>query len=615
VEYARVFWDKACSDNYVCLDKTAVARCTGKPGVPFVPVASGTRFDVKAGSPPTEEVLSPFGKLGLGAGCLDDATHFVSCCIGTPPKPAFPLSTAIGGGFKVPTAATYPKAPYGVTDATALAALLERDPDVRTLVKKSSDRHLPPLVRNGDVIVYWRGGRYTHAAIFAKVPNIATHSVSRSPEGHLVSAAWDFVLDLDPSFAWSIYHLPVPLKKFAVSIGPFPAKLDVEFDTAGSAVLQLAVGVKGTNTLATAKAAGARSADTLAGSLIDLTGAPAKPAHASFFDGETFYVGSLGKLFAMFAAYELRNRVRRIVEKAIDGGLDSTKSNWERPVIAAIGQAWKTPVAKGFAGLDTSFPGQFPELATIFEYGNFAPGAHVRFRQGGATPDEVNAIGEFKRPTPNMAFDEWIDLMIRFSNNFAAGRVITALRYPYINGVLREAGFQSPTRPKTGPLFISGSYDNHDWTSTDLGQLGARGTKHYKSTTNFVGNALEVARLLTTVATRKAFGGDAQGQAECDDMMTHLKHGPGIVGNVSFIRNALEISHHGMPALSGKIGISDPPLTGPSKPQGLHDCAIVERTAPDGTKLRYVMVVLGGYNGEANRFGALIRALDDCIGP
>jgi hypothetical protein len=623
VEYARQFWNHVCSDGFICLDTSAVARCTGKPtGDPFVAAVKGTRFEVKAGSPPTESVVAPFGDVQLGAGCLDDATHFVSCCIGTPPRPSGAAGLAVtgtttfavasGGGLKLPSSPKFPKAPYGVTDATQLAGVLEAAPGVRPLAKKSSDRHLPAAVRNGDVIVYSRNGRYTHAAIFANLPHIATHSVSRSPESTVVSSDWDYVADLDPAFRWSIYHFLTPPKQFAVDIGPFPAKVALEFDAGASLTLQNAVTIAAQAATVVAKAGGAKSADTLAAAVVNLTGAPAKPARAGFFGDETFFVGSVAKVYPLYASIELRSRVRHIVDKAIGDGMDTSKPHWERPIIQGVEDAWKVPVAKGFGGL-TKFPEQFPKLTTILDFGDFAPGEHVRFRSGPATADEVDDVGEFGRPTARMAFEQWLDLMVRWSNDNAADLVIRALGYPYINGVLREVGVQSPTTFRTGPCFISGSYGGHDWVpGTDLGQLGLRGTKHYKSTTNFVGNSTQVAQLLTVVATHRAFGSDPAGQKDCDEMLQRMMKGPGINGTTSFIRDALEDIHPGMPPISSKIGIGDPPA-GLPKPKGIHDCAVVERTADHGRKLRYVLVVLGGYDIEPDPYFTLVQALDATI--
>jgi hypothetical protein len=615
VEYARLFWDKACSDGFTCLKKADVSRCTGKPkGDPYVAVASGTKFQITEGPPPTEEVVTPLGNLRTD--CLDDATHFVSCCIGTPPGHG---PAARGGGLRLPSSPRFPKAPYGATDALTLVSLLEKGPGVRALVKKSSKRELPAGVRKGDVIVYSRDGRYTHAAIFVTGADIATHSVSRSPESPVLSSAWDYLAD-DTAFRWSIYQLPVPVGKFAVAVGPFPAKLVLDFDAKASATLQKQVKTTGDNTAAAAKAIPAMCADTLAASLIDLTAGPVEPPHGGFFDDQTYYIGSMAKLFAMYAAFELRSRVRRIAEDAIAAGLDSTKSGWEKPVISAIEDAWKAPVAAAFRGFDTSFPAQFPKLSAIFDFSSSTPADRVPFRKGTATPDQVDDIGSNgKRPTAQMAFREWLDLAISWSNNYAADLVITKLGYPYINGVLSKAGFQSDSSPITGPLFISGSYRGNDWKpGKELGQLTPRGEKHYQKTTNFVGSALEVARMLAALALHRAFGGDVAGKfgdvagkRDCIEMLKMMRHGPGVTGDTSFIQEALHLPD----AISGKIGIGDPPPRRSDNHQGIHDCAVVERAASHGKKVRYVLVVLGSYNQGLNPdpFDDLIRDLDALI--
>ena len=456
---------------------------------------------------------------------------------------------------------------------------------------------------------------------------ISPHSVSRFPGNFLIPSAWDFVADLDPAFRWSTYHLPTTLTKFAVAVGPFPDKLALEFDPAMSTTLQSRVRLTGQLTQAIGKTVPAKCADTLAAGMVDLTCNPAKPAYGGFQDDQTFYVGSLAKLYPLFAAFELRSRVRRIVDKALAAGVDPTKPGWERPVTQAIEEAWKAGVsAKRFGHLDTSFPRRFPKLSTIFDFRDDGSGVRVRFKKGGATRDEVDDVDDIQErhsvrcPTERMAFQEWLDLMIRWSNNCAADRVITALGYPYINAVLREAGFQSEADLRKGPLFISGSYMGNDWERLkDLGQLGPLGTKHYKGTTNFVGNPLQVARLLTFVATHRAFGGCLAGQQDCDEMMGMMLQGTGIKGVGSFIGEDLEALYPGTPPVSSKIGIGDPPGTVPDKPMGAHDAAIVQRITDHGKTIRYALVILGGYSSdvppnapdpEAIPLFNLIRGLD-----
>jgi hypothetical protein len=605
VEYARVFWDKACSDGFICLDKTTATRCTGKPKAdPFVAVALGTKFEVKAGSHATEEVATRLGK--LGSDCLDDSTHFVSCCIGRPPMPKSG-PTSRSGGLILKSSRTFPKAPYGITDPATLVDALEKlGPP---LVKKSSERKLPASVGKGDVIVYFRDGRPKLAAIFVTGTNIATHSVSRSPEGSVVSSAWDYLAD-DAAFTWSIYQLPVPVEKFAAKFGPFSDKPVLDFDA--SDTLDKQVKTTGENTASALRAMvpPAWSADTLAASVINLTGVPVKPLRGGYLENETYYVGSLAKLFALYAAIELRNRVRRIVDAAVTARLETKPgSGWERPIIDAIKKEWAAPVA---AACPSGFPAQFPNLSAIFDFDRSDPTDRAPFRVG-ATPGERDLVGEFKRPTPKMTFDDWLDLAIRYSNNFAADRVITALGFAYINGALQQAGFQSSANPTTGPLFISGGYV-HDWKpGVDAGRLTIRGKKHYKETTNFVGSPFEVARMLAAVRLHRAFGGDPPGKDDCDEMLTRMRHGPGISGNPSFIQKALGLPN----AISDKIGIGEPPPPPHSDKEhkGAHDGAVVERTAGHGKKVEYVLVVVGGYQGEPVPFLKFIKDLDALITP
>jgi hypothetical protein len=218
-----------------------------------------------------------------------------------------------------------------------------------------------------------------------------------------------------------------------------------------------------------------------------------------------------------------------------------------------------------------------------------------------------------------MKFHEWLDLSIRYSNNFAADKVITALGFPYINGVLRQAGFQSPRDPATGrradprngPLFIAGSYDNHDWKpGPDLGNLTKRGEKHYKGNTNFMGSAYDVARLLASVAMNTAFKGDNQKQA-CQEFLDLMRKGPDIDGNESFIAKGLQAKYEPRLTLSSKIGICDP---APGKPQGSCDCALVKRTFSVG-ETSYVLAVLGGYKSKPEPlvFNNLTEDLDLCV--
>jgi hypothetical protein len=401
-----------------------------------------------------------------------------------------------------------------------------------------------------------------------------------------------------------------PITVLAATFGPFPGKYALTFDAAKSASLSTCVNdtLLGTaahpgGVIGQARAAGAKSADTFATALVDLTGGPAAPAYAGFFDEETFYVGSMAKVAPMYAAHELRLRIQRLVNAVKAAGL-ATTPQWRQDVLSAIRAVWSRQICTGFPGLDTRFPQRFPKLDQIF---TITPAGNVTFTTGGATQAQITSVGEFGTPAgPTMKFFEWMTLMILWSSNTAASMVIDAIGFPYINGVLREAGFFHPAT-KRG-IWISGNFRNDEWKKgVDYLALSPRGKKHYKATTNFVGDPLEFARLLALAALHRLFDGDV---TTCDDMILMMRKGV-VPGMPSFIANSLA----NVDSVSSKIGVGNA-SPGPPGLAGAHDCAIINRHQ-GGKVIRYVAVVAGGYSADAGAeplaFGNVVQTLDGCI--
>jgi hypothetical protein len=303
----------------------------------------------------------------------------------------------------------------------------------------------------------------------------------------------------------------------------------------------------------------------------------------------------MGKIGPMYAAHELRFRVQRLVTQVRNHSLDATPQ-WRQNLSQAIRDVWGPQVCRVFPDFPKLNVGQFPNLKVIFDID--ADGA-VSFLKGTEPdPDKaVHDVGELNPPTDKQAFDDWMRNMVLWSNNSAAGRVISALGYPYLNRLLRVAGFFNPDVKPGAGLWVSGNYatKTKDWEpGTDLLTLTARGQQHYKATTNFAATGQDVARLLAMAALRKLFDEDAQ---TCDDMVNLMSKpvpgGPAVPGGPgvkSFIRIALALGAPG--TIGSKIGIGVPD---PRGTVGVHDCAIVSRTAAGGTALRYVAVILGGY--------------------
>jgi hypothetical protein len=376
-------------------------------------------------------------------------------------------------------------------------------------------------------------------------------------------------------------------------VKPFPAPYPLAFDAARSNSLKKAVKVG--PYLTGLQTAHVKSGDTLGGAVIDLTGGPGvAPAYAGAFDEDTFYVGSMGKAAAMYAALELRTRLRKAFVRA-KPHLNTAVAGWHVSFLSVVRRTWSGQIARGFPGFDTTMPARMPKFTDMFDFPAGA-GAGVNFTKGTATIAQIAAL-DTGRPTADMKFADMIESMILMSNPFAAGNVITSVGYPYLNGALREAGFFDPAT-KTG-IWVSASYDSRDWKpKVDPFELSPRGALHYKSRTNIAGNARQFARMLALAARHQLFDADA---AACDDMMEFMRK-DGIPGaDNCFVRLAVEATPMpvGVPSLkvdkfANKIGIGDP---APGQElQGIHDCAIIQRTSSDGTTLRYVAVFTGGYS-------------------
>ena len=219
----------------------------------------------------------------------------------------------------------------------------------------------------------------------------------------------------------------------------------------------------------------------------------------------------------------------------------------------------------------------------------------------------------------------WMKSMIRWSHNKAAGdSAARAIGYPYINGALLAAGFFGGTPPQG--LWLSGDYQGNDWIRNRPGEpqnragqpLTERWAKAQSTEgesrirSNMTATAAQVCRLLTLVAQgtlvdsnssgemmrlmdRRCLG--AVGEALCGPLSDRPQCGEKDFqrGHGSYVAEALA---HGrtLDGLFSKIGYGDNFRS--------HDCAIVERTLPSGSKIRYVVVGLGSKSRTERNYGA-----------
>jgi hypothetical protein len=357
-----------------------------------------------------------------------------------------------------------------------------------------------------------------------------------------------------------------------------------------------------------AKVAADRDLKPLCAAVADLTGAP---SYAGFNDDDLLYVASVQKLSAMYAAFELRSRVRQQVGAAMAGGLSTATAGWEKSVIRDLTAAWQPKLNKAFS---SSFPQGFPALDQIF---TFSPSGEVAFKSNGESDADLDQrertapAGPAHGSIAGLEFLECMKQMLRWSNNAAASRCIRPLSYPYINGLLGAAGFfERKPSGSSSPrgLWLSGDYQSHDWLSADQAAVPLTPRwfwsdgKFTHRVTNFAGTARQLARLLTLLAQDKLVTDPSNPQV-CGEMRGLLS---GVTGIGSYIGSALASDGRSFTALYSKIGWGDDTRR--------HDCAIVERTvgASDPLQYRYVVVGLGGDN-DLVALSRLFVALDKLV--
>jgi hypothetical protein len=433
-----------------------------------------------------------------------------------------------------------------------------------------------------------------------------------------------------------------PVELAIASVPPFPSAYALAFDGPRSTALKTAVTADSGPFMTAQQTAHVKSADTLSGALIDLTAGPGvAPAYASSHgtdDEDTFYVGSMNKVAALYAALELRFRLRKALAAAEAKGFDVTVAGWDTTFRAIVVKTWSARVAKGFPGLDTRMPARFPKLkqppgatgrVDMFAYTTVAapPPApagtlkgHIDFTKGTAADADIVALN-LGRPDPSkVKFLELLKSMIFMSNAIAAGQVIDAVGYPYLNGALRDGGFFLPGAGGKQGIWLSANYDNNDWVASDFMKVSDRGKRHYKEKTQLVGNARQFARMLALADRHELFDKDAD---SCNLMLTIMIKNNLVHIDNSFNQNAVDATPEGVGArpagapplkvdkVSSKIGIGVP--APPSPLEGAHDCAVIERKKGAVT-LRYVLVITGGYTGsDGGTYDRLVQLMDGAL--
>jgi len=326
----------------------------------------------------------------------------------------------------------------------------------------------------------------------------------------------------------------------------------------------------------------------LCAGVVDLTGDPALPPYAGHNDTDMLYVGSLAKLYPLYVAFVLRARVTEHARRLVRGGLAPDDPGFPARVFADLRKAWQPQLDRAFPGL----PRGFPALEWILTLSPADGTAHFTQDDPPHTDREIFAAGAHGRPPGK--FLEAMKAMLGMSNAVGASRVIRALSYPYLNGVLAAAGFYEPAR-KAG-LWISGDYLGNDWLPVDgAGQLlTPRWAMAGHRVSNFTGTALQVARLLGLMAQGALV--DSGASAEMIELL-----------GVPFLRGALVSASppRSFSRIDGKVGIGE-------WDGRLSDGALVRLDRGGAAPIRYALVVLGAPR-EISVLNRLEIALHDCV--
>ena len=200
--YARRFWNIPCSDNFIAGSFTTSRKPSRK--VPFISVPSGTSFvhdfDSTGRSLRREHAKLPDGTT-IGWTNLDDCTHFISCCIGTPPS-IQAGGLAITSEFSGP-----PKGPYGIIAVERMLSFLRKQNFVNVIGDKSEDINLIKQLQWGDLIAYFHPnfGRHTHLVMYLGKGKVACHTYCRSD---LPACKWDNDWNVVGGFTtWTFLHI------------------------------------------------------------------------------------------------------------------------------------------------------------------------------------------------------------------------------------------------------------------------------------------------------------------------------------------------------------------------------------------------------------------------
>jgi hypothetical protein len=233
---------------------------------------------------------------------------------------------------------------------------------------------------------------------------------------------------------------------------------------------------------------------TIGLALVDLTdGTPQYAANGQHTVEK--HVFSLAKIAPLYAAFRLRERLRSQFQGDLAQDADD--------LVKAVKDAWGPTITK-------RAPGDFPDLKKIFDFSGDGPG-RWQFRFKGFTQAEVTGpedtatfwkalddLHNSNEPSiPASIIDRhdfWarMKLMIRMSDNMAAGSVASDVSVAYVQGTMANDGFYSA---QEHGLWLSNTYGYNSKSA------GVESTKEDDTTAGATAKA--VARYFTLLVQKR----------------------------------------------------------------------------------------------------------------
>jgi hypothetical protein len=244
-------------------------------------------------------------------------------------------------------------------------------------------------------------------------------------------------------------------------------------------------------------------------------------------ESEMFYSGSLLKVAAMYAAYQLRIAVNELAPT-----LDATVNTTDK-LFQAISNAFDKQIDESVPRIRLA-PGitpamRIPKYPTIFHAAKIGGIWRLKFNDTGGAG----------------SFASHLRKMIVGSHNDSAGFCVRALGYSWINGVLQAAGFLRFDFPGNEGIWLAGDYEG--WNTVNIRSVNDGDVK--QATTCF-----DMARLFALLHDKKLvknYSHFATALSGNDEMLNLLRDAVGDPGARSLLRRV----PHSFTVLQSKIGI------------------------------------------------------------